>query len=50
MKTALATFVLAVLPVLATAECYDGHATTMSCAEGTVWDAETQACVPQTTS
>lgn len=49
-RALLAAFVLAATPVIATAACYgDGHdQATMSCAAGSVWDAESQRCVPTT--
>ena len=53
-KTLLAVLALAVSPTVALAMGCSGHAksedTAMSCAEGTTFDAETQRCVPQTTS
>lgn len=52
IKTLLAALVLTAAPGLAMAECSWGsaHQTTMSCAEGTMWDASTQACVPVVSS
>lgn len=52
IKTLLATLVIVSAPALAAAECNWGqHQTTaMSCAEGSTWDAEQQACVPAATS
>jgi hypothetical protein len=52
IKTLLAALVLTAAPGLAMAECSWGmeHQTTMSCAEGTAWDASTQACVPVVSS
>lgn len=50
MRLALVTFVVAVLPSLATAMC-TGHETNTSasaCGEGQVWDSATQACVETT--
>ena len=46
----LATVCTAFLPTLAAAECSGiGHEkVTMSCAAGTVWDAEAQRCVTST--
>ena len=54
-KLALATMVLAVAPSLALAMgCSAGQHKAedivMSCAEGTIYDAEAQRCVPMTTS
>lgn len=50
MKTLLTALALTVLPGLALAEgCGFGHTTaSMSCAEGSVFDAESGACVPTT--
>lgn len=45
----LAVLALALVPGSAFAACFDGHVsaeTTMSCAEGTVYDADSQSCVP----
>lgn len=52
LKTAMAAFVLALTPALASAECSWGkqEQITMSCADGTQYDAETQTCVPVSTS
>jgi hypothetical protein len=52
IKTLLAALVLTAAPGLAMAECSWGmeHQTTMSCAEGTSWDASTQTCVPVVSS
>jgi hypothetical protein len=49
-KSLLAAIAMAAFPTLATAECYGtGHnEASMSCAAGTVWDAEAQSCVPTT--
>ena len=48
IKTLLAAIVLMGLPTLAAAECQWGasHEVTMSCAEGSTWDAETSSCLP----
>ena len=49
-KTTLAALVLAALPGIAFAAC-GGHSleeARLSCADGLVWDADTQACVPST--
>jgi hypothetical protein len=52
IKTLLAALVLTAAPGLAMAECSWGsaHQTTMSCAEGTTWDAGTQTCIPVVSS
>lgn len=52
LKTVLAALVLAAAPSFAIAECNWGHANqqAMSCAEGMVFDPETQTCVEQVTS
>ena len=53
IKTAAATLVLALAPSFALAMgCSFEHQTeqAMSCADGMVWDAETEACVEQVTS
>lgn len=50
IKVLLAALVLSMSPALAMAEgCFFGHATeeaTMSCAQGTTWDAASASCVP----
>jgi hypothetical protein len=53
LKTLATAFALVALPGLAAAMCgskssLEQHA--MTCAEGSVWDAATEACVPLTTS
>ena len=51
LKTLLAALALTVAPAVAMAECFGDHQqVTMSCAEGTQWDADKQTCVPTTTS
>ena len=52
IKTLLAAFVLMAVPGFAYAECSWGraHELTMSCAEGSTWDAASQTCVPTATS
>jgi hypothetical protein len=52
IRTLLAALVLTAAPGLAMAECSWGsaHEVTMSCSEGTVWDATTQACLPSVSS
>ena len=49
-KTVLAALALVALPTAIPAACIgDGHdQASMSCASGTVWDAETRTCVPST--
>lgn len=52
-KTLLAVLALAAMPSIASAACFGDHAkedVVMSCADGTEYDAATQACVPTTTS
>ncbi len=53
LKTLAAAIALATLPGLAAAMCgnkssLEQHA--MTCADGSVWDAATETCVPVTTS
>ncbi len=52
IKTLLAAFVMMAAPGFAYAECSWGksHEVTMSCAEGTSWDAASQSCVTSATS
>ena len=52
IKTGLIAIALTVLPTLAMAECSWGHKeqVTMSCAEGTVYDAATGTCVTSVSS
>lgn len=51
IKTLLAAFILAAAPGLAFAECsWGARDVTMSCAEGTSWDAASQTCVATATS
>ncbi len=53
IKTFLAALALIAAPSFALADaCMWGHASdvTMSCAQGTVWDADTQTCVPTVSS
>ena len=53
MKTLLSALALTVLPSLAFAACSGfGHSTTaqMTCADGMVYDADTQSCVPVASS
>lgn len=52
LKTLLAAIVLSTAPGLAVAQCFWGGAqeVTMSCAEGTTWDATAQTCVATATS
>lgn len=46
----LATLVVTLLPAVASATCFgDRHEeASMSCADGTVWDADSRSCVPTT--
>jgi hypothetical protein len=51
LKTLLAALALTITPALAFAQCMGKHEqVTMSCAEGTQWDATTQTCVPTASS
>ncbi|AHM05555.1 hypothetical protein roselon_03297 [Roseibacterium elongatum DSM 19469] len=52
IKTLLAAAALMAAPGLAMAECSWGssHDMTMSCAQGSTWDADSQACVPTVSS
>ena len=52
IKTLLAAFILTAAPGFAFAECSWGSANqvTMSCADGTAWDAASQTCVVTATS
>lgn len=52
IKTALIAAALTVLPTLAMAQCNWGKSeqVTMSCAEGSVYDATTGTCVTSATS
>ncbi len=51
LKTLLAALALTITPALAMAECGWKHQqVTMSCAEGTQWNADTQTCVPTVSS
>jgi hypothetical protein len=52
IKTLLAAFVLTALPGFAYAQCSLGSANdvTMSCAQGSTWDADAQSCVPGVSS
>jgi len=52
ITTLLAAFVLMGLPSLAAAECSWGvnQEVTMSCSEGSTWDADTSSCVPTLSS
>ena len=52
IKLHLAVLALAVMPGAALAACFGDHAKeeiVMSCADGTVYDADTQTCVPAPT-
>lgn len=48
IRTMVCAAMLTVLPALSYAGCSGSHQA-MSCAEGTVWDADTQTCVEQVT-
>lgn len=52
IKTGLIALALTALPTLAMAECSWGHKeqVTMTCAEGTVYDAASGTCVTAATS
>lgn len=51
IKTLLAALVLVAAPGLAMAECsWGAHEVTMSCAEGTAWDGDSQSCIPVVSS
>jgi hypothetical protein len=52
IRTAIVAAVLALSPLAASAQCADVKldTTAMSCVQGTVWDATTRTCVPQTNS
>ena len=52
LKTTMIALVLALAPALAAAECSWGkqEQITMSCADGTQYDTDTQSCVPVSTS
>lgn len=51
IQTLLVAALLAMAPGLALAECGWGtHEMTMTCAQGTSWDADSQSCVPTATS
>ncbi|MCM2560991.1 carbohydrate-binding module family 14 protein [Lutimaribacter sp. EGI FJ00015] len=50
IKTTLAALALITAPALASAMCSDKTHQAMSCAEGTVWDSASQACVSQVNS
>ncbi|SDN35724.1 Chitin binding Peritrophin-A domain-containing protein [Lutimaribacter pacificus] len=50
IKTTLAALALITVPALASATCAGKTHQAMSCAEGTVWDADSQACVAQINS
>ena len=50
IKTTLAALALVTVPALASAMCADKTHQAMNCAEGTVWDNASQACVAQVNS
>lgn len=49
-KLTLAVLALVLAPGLAFAMCSRDHDQAMTCAEGTVYNAETGSCVPQVSS
>ena len=48
MKILLASLALGLVPAFAMAACWEDR-TAMSCTDGTVYDADTQTCVPAPT-
>lgn len=50
IKTILTALALTVLPAASFAMCSGKSHQAMSCAEGTVWDVESESCVKQVTS
>lgn len=52
MKTAFVTLLITLAPGLAFAACFGDHKeqVVMSCPQGQTFDADTETCVPQTTS
>lgn len=46
----LTTAILLAFPGVAAAQCYGSEEASMSCAEGTTWDATSQTCVATATS
>lgn len=50
LKTIVAATVLALAPAIGFAMCSDREHQAQSCATGTTWDADKQACVPQASS
>jgi uncharacterized protein YdeI (BOF family) len=51
LNTLLAALALTMTPALASAMCADKQEqVTMSCSEGTQWDAASQTCVPTASS
>ncbi len=50
LRTLVAALALAALPGIGFAACFGDHQkTTMSCADGTVWDATKGTCVAEVT-
>lgn len=51
MKTTIIAAILALSPAIGFAMgCSSTHEVTMTCADGTMWNAETSTCVPLSTS
>ena len=50
LKILLAALALTTTPALAMSDCSKQEQVTMSCTEGTQWDAASQTCVPTTSS
>ena len=50
VKTALTALALIAAPAMSFATCFGKEHQAMSCAAGTLWDAEEQACVSTATS
>ncbi|MYM54193.1 carbohydrate-binding module family 14 protein [Thalassovita mangrovi] len=48
IKTILTAVILTAAPLAASAQCTKDHQQAMSCADGTVWDAETKSCTKVT--
>ncbi|MEO9826482.1 MAG: chitin-binding domain-containing protein [Paracoccaceae bacterium] len=52
MKTALTALLITIAPGLAFAQCFGDHSeqVVMSCPQGQMYDADSENCVPLTTS